>query len=66
MTDFTTLPSTSTSESKEKSEAMMLNEPCASGEQSETDTASLMSTAITMDVKTETEEQSETSTASSE
>lgn len=44
----------------------MLNEPCVSGEQSETDTASLMSTAITMDVKTETEEQSETSTASSE
>ena len=44
--DFTALPSTSPSESKENSDAMMLDEPCASGEQSETDTASLASTAI--------------------
>ena len=73
--DFIALPSTSTSESEEKSEAMMLDErcaammldeSCASGEQSETDTASLVATAITMDVETQTdpEEQSETSTDS--
>lgn len=62
--DFTAPPSTSTSESEEKSEAMMLDEPCASGEQSVTDTASLVSTAITVNVETQTEEQSETSTAS--
>ena len=43
---------------------MMLDEPCASGEQSETDTASLVSTVITMDVETQTEERSETRTAS--
>ena len=55
--DFTALPSTSTSESEEKSEAMMLDEPCVSGEESETDTASLVSTAIiTMDAETQTEE----------
>ena len=63
--DFTALPSTLTSESEEKSEAMMLDEPygtmmldepCASGEQSETDTASLMATAITMNhVETQTD-----------
>lgn len=62
--DFTAQPSSSTSESEEQSEAMMLDEPCASGEQSETDTASLVSTTMTMDVETQTEEQSETSTAS--
>lgn len=63
--DFTALPSTSTSESEEKSEAMMLDEPCVSGEESETDTASLVSTAIiTMDAETQTEEPSETSTVS--
>lgn len=62
--DFTALPSSSTSESEEQREAMMLDEPCASGEQSETDTASLVSTTMTMDVETQTEEQSETSTAS--
>ena len=39
---------------------MMLDEPCASGEQNETNTASLVSTAITMDVETQTEEQSGT------
>lgn len=39
---------------------MMLHEPCASGEQNETNTASLVSTAITMDVETQTEEQSGT------
>lgn len=44
----------------------MLDEHCVSGEQSETDTASLLSTAITMDAETQTEEQSETSTASCE
>ena len=54
--DFTALPSTSTSES--------LGELYASGEQSETDTVSLMSTATTMDIETQTVEQSETSTAS--
>ena len=63
--DFTALPSTSTSESEEKSEAMMLDEPCVSGKESETDTASLVSTAIiTMDAETQTEEPSETSTVS--
>ena len=63
--DFTALPSTSTSEIEEKSEAMMLDEPCVSGEESETDTASLVSTAIiTMDAETQTEEPSETSTVS--
>ena len=63
--DFTALPSTSTSESEEKSEAMMLDEPCVNGEESETDTASLVSTAIiTMDAETQTEEPSETSTVS--
>ena len=63
--DFNALPSTSTSESEEKSEAMMLDEPCVSGEESETDTASLVSTAIiTMDAETQTEEPSETSTVS--
>ena len=49
--NFTALPSTSTSESKERSEAMMLDEPCVSSEQSETDTVSLVSAAITMDAK---------------
>lgn len=43
---------------------MMLDETCASGEQSVADTASLVSTAITVNVETQTEEQSETSTAS--
>ncbi|PFX27942.1 hypothetical protein AWC38_SpisGene7348 [Stylophora pistillata] len=43
---------------------MMLDESCASGEQSVTDTASLVSAAITVNVETQTEEQSETSTAS--
>ena len=63
--DFTALPSTSTSESEEKSAAMMLDEPCVSGKESETDTASLVSTAIiTMDAETQTEEPSETSTVS--
>ena len=51
-----TLPS----EREENREAMMLDEPCASGEQNETNTASLVSTAITMDVETQTEEQSGT------
>ena len=58
--DFTALPSISPSESKENREAMMLDEPCASGEQSETDTASLVPTAISMDVEIKTEEQSGT------
>ena len=58
--DFTTLRSTSPSESEENREAMMLDEPCSSGEQNETNTASLVSTAITMDVETQTEEQSGT------
>ncbi|KAK2561957.1 hypothetical protein P5673_015384 [Acropora cervicornis] len=58
--DFTALRSTSPSESEENREAMMLDEPCASGEQNETNTASLVSTAITMDVETQTEEQSGT------
>ena len=44
---------------------MMLDEPCVNGEESETDTASLVSTAIiTMDAETQTEEPSETSTVS--
>ncbi|XP_068680295.1 uncharacterized protein [Montipora foliosa] len=62
--DFTALPSTSASESEENSDAMMLDEPCASGEQSETDTASLsdmstascVSTVTRMDAETQTEE----------
>ena len=58
--DFTALRSTSPSASEENREAMMLHEPCASGEQNETNTASLVSTAITMDVETQTEEQSGT------
>ena len=58
--DFTALPSNSPSESEENREAMMLDEPCASGEQNETNTASLESTAITMDAETQTEEQSGT------
>ena len=39
---------------------MMLDEPSVSGKQNETNTASLVSTAITMDVETQTEEQSGT------
>ena len=39
----------------------MLDDPCASGEQSETNTASLVSTMTTLDA--ETEERSENSTA---
>ena len=46
--DFTALRNTSPSESKENREAMMLDEPCASGEQNETNTASLVSTAVTV------------------
>ena len=41
--DFTSSPSTSNSENEENSEPMELDEPCASGEQSEIDTASLAS-----------------------
>ena len=55
--DLTALPSTSPSESEENSKAMMLDDPCASGEKSERDTASLASTAVTTDVETQTEGQ---------
>jgi len=55
--DLTALPSTSPSDSEENSKAMMLDDPCASGEKRETDTASLVSTAITTDVETQTEGQ---------
>ena len=41
--DFTSSPSTSTSENEENSEPMELDEPSASGERSEIDTASLVS-----------------------
>ena len=52
--DFITSLSTSTSENKENSEPMVLNEPCVGGERSVTDTASLVST-MTMDARTQTE-----------
>ena len=42
----------------------MLDEPCATGEQTETNTAWLVPTMTTMDAETQTKEQSERSTAS--
>ena len=43
---------------------MMLDEPCATGEQTETNTAWLVPTMTTMDAETQTKEQSERSTTS--